>query len=104
MTSRFGVPLCSPSKRCGENEAGMPSLRLNLARGTKKPVAGPCGAAADRLYTPAFGQGHDSRSAANRSEWKNAMSPVHAIPRGPVRATQLLEPAHPVAICPENAA
>ena len=104
MTSRFGVPLCSPPKRCGENEAGMSSLWLNSARNTKNPVAGPCGTVTDRLTVPAFGRGHDSRSAANRSEWKNAMSPVHAIPRGPMRATQLLEPAHPVAICPENAA
>lgn len=104
MTSRFGVPLCHPSKRCGENEAGMSSLRLNSAWATKNPVAGLCNGAADRLSVPAFGQGHDSRSAANRSEWKNAMSPVHAIPRVPERAAQLLESAHPVAICPEIAA
>ena len=104
MTSRFGVPLCHPSKRCGENEAGMSSLRLNSAWGTKNPVVSPCGSAAGRLSVPALGQGHDSRSAANRSEWKNAMSPVHAIPRVPERAAQLLESAHPVAICPEIAA
>lgn len=104
MTSRFGVPLCHPSKRCGENEAGMSSLRLDSVQGTKNPGAGPCGGAADRLSVPALCQGHDSRSAANRSEWKNAMSPVRAVPQAPERAAQLLESAHPVAICPEIAA
>lgn len=82
----------------------MSSLWLNSARNTKNPVAGPCGTVTDRLTVPAFGRGHDSRSAANRPEWKNVMRPVLATPRTPERVAHLLESARPVAICPEIAA